>query len=236
MSQTTEFPLPVAIWCSRCGARHIDVGEWATKEKAHHKHLCHACGNVWDACLWGEPVEGPHGGLTRHERHYPTVGVSDQRIIQLARGALRSCLSGIEVMRKPGGRVTDNLIGEATTIEGLCWTVENHDDGAARVGEDHDLLSRELGRALRTAYQINGVVVITVKDDVVCSCPDDPKFCPAHLTMATIDKHREFIRECLEASRETDLEGRKQYLLAAARQTEEVVGSMLSIYRKVRGL
>lgn len=40
-------PIPMLIWCPdpRCGDRHIDVGEFATKP--HHTHACQGCGMVW---------------------------------------------------------------------------------------------------------------------------------------------------------------------------------------------
>ena len=37
--------LPMLLWCPECGARHIDVGEFATK--VHHTHACQHCGMVW---------------------------------------------------------------------------------------------------------------------------------------------------------------------------------------------
>jgi hypothetical protein len=33
------------LWCPACAARHIDEGEFATKE--HHTHACQSCGMVW---------------------------------------------------------------------------------------------------------------------------------------------------------------------------------------------
>lgn len=38
-------PIPMLLWCPGCGARHVDVGEFATKE--HHSHACQSCGHVW---------------------------------------------------------------------------------------------------------------------------------------------------------------------------------------------
>lgn len=47
-----NIPIPMVLNCpgilpdrTVCGARHLDVGEFATKP--HHTHACQACGNVW---------------------------------------------------------------------------------------------------------------------------------------------------------------------------------------------
>jgi len=41
----TLLPIPMLIWCPMCSARHIDVGEFATKH--HHTHSCQKCGLTW---------------------------------------------------------------------------------------------------------------------------------------------------------------------------------------------
>ena len=38
-------PIPMLLWCPMCHARHIDEGEFATKE--HHTHSCQTCGLTW---------------------------------------------------------------------------------------------------------------------------------------------------------------------------------------------
>ncbi len=38
-------PIPMLLWCPECRMRHIDKGEFATKE--HHTHACQGCGMVW---------------------------------------------------------------------------------------------------------------------------------------------------------------------------------------------
>lgn len=38
-------PIPMLLWCPECHVRHIDYGEFATKE--HHTHACQNCGFVW---------------------------------------------------------------------------------------------------------------------------------------------------------------------------------------------
>lgn len=38
-------PVPMLLWCPECGARHVDVGTFATKP--HHTHACQECGMVW---------------------------------------------------------------------------------------------------------------------------------------------------------------------------------------------
>lgn len=44
-----SLPIPMILYCppppAGCGARHIDVGEFATKP--HHTHACQHCGAVW---------------------------------------------------------------------------------------------------------------------------------------------------------------------------------------------
>jgi hypothetical protein len=37
--------IPMLLWCPSCGERHIDAGEFATRE--HHTHACQSCGVVW---------------------------------------------------------------------------------------------------------------------------------------------------------------------------------------------
>lgn len=41
----SDQPIPMLLWCPECGARHLDVGEFATK--VHHTHACQDCGMVW---------------------------------------------------------------------------------------------------------------------------------------------------------------------------------------------
>jgi hypothetical protein len=40
-------PIPMLLWCPKCGGRHIDKGEFATKP--HHTHACQheGCGLPW---------------------------------------------------------------------------------------------------------------------------------------------------------------------------------------------
>lgn len=38
-------PIPMLLWCPSCKERHIDEGEFSTKE--HHTHACQHCGLVW---------------------------------------------------------------------------------------------------------------------------------------------------------------------------------------------
>lgn len=38
-------PIPLLLTCPSCGKRHIDEGDFATKE--HHTHACQYCGMVW---------------------------------------------------------------------------------------------------------------------------------------------------------------------------------------------
>jgi hypothetical protein len=38
-------PIEMLLWCPECGERHVDEGEFATKE--HHTHACQHCGHVW---------------------------------------------------------------------------------------------------------------------------------------------------------------------------------------------
>lgn len=37
--------VPMILHCPECHARHIDVGEFATK--VHHTHSCQGCGLTW---------------------------------------------------------------------------------------------------------------------------------------------------------------------------------------------
>lgn len=38
-------PVPMYLTCPKCGARHVDAGEFATKP--HHTHSCQECGLTW---------------------------------------------------------------------------------------------------------------------------------------------------------------------------------------------
>ncbi len=42
---TTMGPIPMFLTCPMCGKRHIDEGEFATRE--HHTHACQGCGLTW---------------------------------------------------------------------------------------------------------------------------------------------------------------------------------------------
>lgn len=43
-----EPPLALVIHCPRCGAQHVDEGEFA--ERPHRAHLCAGCGETWQPC------------------------------------------------------------------------------------------------------------------------------------------------------------------------------------------
>jgi len=45
LARPDPTPLPMLLHCPLCAARHVDVGEFATK--AHHTHACQNCGHVW---------------------------------------------------------------------------------------------------------------------------------------------------------------------------------------------
>lgn len=66
--------IPMLLWCPECGQRHIDEGEFATKQ--HHTHACQHCGHCWrpaivPTCgvrfLPGFKNEAPNDGAKRHE-------------------------------------------------------------------------------------------------------------------------------------------------------------------------
>lgn len=44
-SEGPPVPIPVILTCPSCNARHIDVGEFATR--VHHTHSCQTCGLTW---------------------------------------------------------------------------------------------------------------------------------------------------------------------------------------------
>lgn len=37
--------VPLALWCPKCSAPHVDEGEWATRP--HKTHQCQSCGHEW---------------------------------------------------------------------------------------------------------------------------------------------------------------------------------------------
>lgn len=47
--EVSMAPVPMLLACPTCGLRHIDEGEFATKE--HHTHACQGCGMVWRPAL-----------------------------------------------------------------------------------------------------------------------------------------------------------------------------------------
>ena len=47
--ELAEQPVPMVLYCPMCHARHLDVGEFATK--VHHTHACQHCGLVWRPAL-----------------------------------------------------------------------------------------------------------------------------------------------------------------------------------------
>lgn len=47
--ELVETPLPMRIPCPRCGALHVDEGEFATRP--HSTHTCQHCGECWKPCL-----------------------------------------------------------------------------------------------------------------------------------------------------------------------------------------
>lgn len=42
---TPVVGIPMILHCPMCNARHLDVGEFATK--LHHTHACQSCGHCW---------------------------------------------------------------------------------------------------------------------------------------------------------------------------------------------
>jgi hypothetical protein len=42
-------PVPMILYCPMCAERHVDEGEFATRE--HHTHACQRCGHVWRPAL-----------------------------------------------------------------------------------------------------------------------------------------------------------------------------------------
>ncbi len=40
-----QAPIPMIMFCPKCGGRHVDVGAFA--ERPHHSHACQHCGVVW---------------------------------------------------------------------------------------------------------------------------------------------------------------------------------------------
>jgi hypothetical protein len=45
LDERGSYPIPMLLTCPACGARHVDLGEFATK--VHHTHACQVCGMVW---------------------------------------------------------------------------------------------------------------------------------------------------------------------------------------------
>lgn len=41
-----DEPIPMVLYCPKCGTLHIDQGIWATT-RIHRSHLCASCGHIW---------------------------------------------------------------------------------------------------------------------------------------------------------------------------------------------
>lgn len=67
-------PIPMLLFCPKCGAQHIDAEEWqddphdieqgqmrAWGNPPHRSHLCHACGTIW------RPADVPTTGVASIE-------------------------------------------------------------------------------------------------------------------------------------------------------------------------
>lgn len=42
-------PVPMLLWCPKCGQRHVDKGAFA--KKVHHTHACQNCGLAWQPAI-----------------------------------------------------------------------------------------------------------------------------------------------------------------------------------------
>lgn len=61
-------PSRAVFFCPKCAAKHIDLGEWATRP--HHTHLCQKCGHTFDVVIeftrWGGPNPPPGMSFVYH--------------------------------------------------------------------------------------------------------------------------------------------------------------------------
>lgn len=57
------------LHCPKCGAQHVDEGEWATRP--HKTHLCAACGHEWRPK--GTPTVGVRA-LSEDPKDYRDLG------------------------------------------------------------------------------------------------------------------------------------------------------------------
>lgn len=83
----------LVLFCPKCGFRHVDEGEWATRE--HRTHLCARCGDTWRphdfptvgapriSCTAGQIVRvlgGTYPAVVREVVPSPNVG---QRMVRV---------------------------------------------------------------------------------------------------------------------------------------------------------
>lgn len=50
-------PIPMVLYCPKCGVQHIDAASEGWDNPPHRSHLCHACGCVW------RPADVPTTGV-----------------------------------------------------------------------------------------------------------------------------------------------------------------------------
>lgn len=104
-------PIPMLLWCPKCGARHIDEGEFATRP--HRTHTCQnpTCGLNWQPAL--VPTTGVQflpgcqsatdNALVECPRGHSNVERLDAQIQGSVEDALR-CLSCPASYVRVGGR------------------------------------------------------------------------------------------------------------------------------------
>lgn len=154
--------IPMILYCPICHARHVDEGDYSTKE--HHTHACQNCGNCWRPAIVptvgvqflpgfkNDPVS-----FAKHIMGCPARTISDAKC---SCDAVRAGLAnGSRIFNEAFPKRQSARIGHWTPIDGS----EEHDDlWVVKVTETTvyvETIRKKLGEADRDWFERNYVFV-----------------------------------------------------------------------------
>lgn len=132
-------PIPMLLWCPKCGERHVDEGEFATR--VHTTHACQACGLVW------KPAKIPTVGV-RFLPGYKNEPAEASEMLVEARAAAtgdRNWCGVLECVASHGVHIDDLAASQGWLFrKGYGWRCPAH---AAEYGTKliDDALTRKAG-------------------------------------------------------------------------------------------